>query len=105
MNYQHQYMLIHVHIQDIGVKKVKRIKDSEEAAPMNVTGQSIRDARLAAKLTQKQLSAKLETLAVYVCRGSVSRIETGERIVTDVELQAIAEVLHVRIETLFPGKN
>ena len=72
---------------------------------MNVTGRNIRDARLAANLTQKQLSDKLETLAVYVCRGSVSRIESGERIVTDLELQAIAEILHVSIESLFPERD
>lgn len=87
------------------VKKVKRIKDSEGSTPMNITGQNIRDARLAANLTQKQLSDKLETLAVYVCRGSVSRIESGERIVTDLELQAIAEILHVSIESLFPKRD
>ncbi|MDD3410344.1 MAG: helix-turn-helix transcriptional regulator [Eubacteriales bacterium] len=72
---------------------------------MNITGRNIRDARLAANLTQKQLSDKLETLAVYVCRGSVSRIESGERIVTDLELQAIAEILHVSIESLFPKRD
>ena len=84
---------------------MKRIKDSEGSMAMNITGRNIRAARLAAKLTQKQLSEKLETLAVYVCRGSVSRIESGERIVTDLELQAIAHILHVRIEALFPEKE
>ena len=105
MIFRHQYMLFRVQFQDIGVKKMKRIKDSEGDAPMNITGRNIRDARLAANLTQKQLSEKLETLAVYVCRGSVSRIESGERIVTDLELQAIADVLHIRIEALFPEKD
>ena len=84
---------------------MKRIKDSEGSAPMNITGRNIRDARLAAKLTQKQLSDKLETQAVYVCRGSVSRIESGERIVTDFELQAIADILHISIESLFAQKG
>lgn len=80
---------------------MKRIKNEAASTPMNITGRNIRDKRLAARLTQKQLSEKLETMAVYVCRGSVSRIESGERIVTDIELQAIAEVLHVSIESLF----
>ena len=80
---------------------MKRIKDEASSTLMNITGQSIRKKRLAAHLTQRQLSEKLETMAVYVCRGSISRIESGERIVTDIELQAIAEVLHVSIESLF----
>ncbi len=94
-------MLFHVQNQDMVVKKVKRIKNEAASTLMNITGRNIRDKRLAARLTQKQLSEKLETMAVYVCRGSVSRIESGERIVTDIELQAIAEVLHVSIESLF----
>ncbi len=98
-------MLFHVQNQDMVVKKVKRIKDEAASARMNITGRNIRDKRLAAHLTQKQLSEKLETMAVYVCRGSVSRIESGERIVTDIELQAIAEVLHVSIESLFAKKD
>lgn len=84
---------------------MKRIKDSEGSTSLNITGQNIRAARLKANLTQKQLSAKLETLAVYICRGSVSRIESGERVVTDIELQAIAEILHVSIASLFRKRD
>lgn len=84
---------------------MKRLKDSEIITQMNITGRNIRTARLAANLTQKQLSEKLETMAVYVCRGSVSRIESGERVVTDIELQAISEILHVSIDQLFIRKQ
>lgn len=98
-------MLHHVQIQDMAVKIVKRLKDSEIITQMNITGRNIRAARLAANLTQKQLSEKLETMAVYVCRGSVSRIESGERVVTDIELQAISEILHVSIDQLFIRKQ
>ena len=71
---------------------------------MNVTGRNIRLARERARLTQKELSIKLETMAVYVCRGSISRIESGARIVTDIELQAIAEILNVPVQALFEGE-
>ena len=84
---------------------MKRIKDDAAASKMNLSGGNIRTARIAAHLTQKQLSEKLETMAIYVCRGSVSRIESGERIVTDIELRAIAEILNVSIESLFPPKD
>ena len=82
---------------------MKRIVDEQRQQRMNITGQNIRRAREKAKLTQKELSIKLETLAVYVCRGSLSRIENGSRIVTDIELQAIADILHISIDSLFTG--
>lgn len=47
------------------------------------------------------LSNKLETLAIYICRGSISRIEDRQRTVTDIELYGLAEILGVSIENLF----
>lgn len=88
-------------MQDMAVKKMKRLKDPSLRQPMNITGANIRAARLRAGLTQRQLSERLETLAVYICRGSLSRIEGGERIVTDFELKALSEVLKTPVERLF----
>lgn len=80
---------------------MKRIIDSELHLGTNITGKNIRRLRKLRGFSQAQLSAKLETLAVYVCRGSISRIENGSRFVTDIELQAFAEVLDVSIEDFF----
>lgn len=80
---------------------MKRIRDEESQKTLNICGKNIRKARLAAHLTQRQLSEKLETMAIYICRGSVSRIESGDRIITDIELKAIAHILNVSIESLF----
>lgn len=52
-------------------------------------------------MSQKQLSDQLELLAIYVCRGSISRIEDKQRTVTDIELYGIAKVLGVSIPDLF----
>lgn len=92
-------------------RKMKRIKESDitgegkqniaGAAKQNITGAAIKRKREAAGLTQMQLSQQLETKAIYVCRGSVSRIENGSRIVSDIELKGIAEILKVPIEDLF----
>ena len=77
---------------------MKRIIDSEN---LNITGNRIKEARIKAGLSQKQLSERLELLAVYTCRGSVSRIENGRRAVTDIELDAISRVLNVSLDYLF----
>lgn len=75
-----------------------RIIDGTE---MNLIGDNLRKLRKKKKLSQQLLSNKLELLGVYVCRGSVSRIEDKSRTVTDIELYAIAQVLDVEITDLF----
>lgn len=77
-----------------------RIIDGTE---MNMIGKNVRKLRKQKKMSQQALSNKLELLGVYVCRGSVSRIEDQSRTVTDIELYAIADVLGVGIEELFTG--
>ena len=79
-----------------------RIIDSEKC---NITGECIKEARQNAGLSQKELSARLEIKAVYVCRGSISRIESGVRTVTDIELDAISEELGVSLNFLFGREN
>ena len=68
---------------------------------MNMVGKRIRELRVAKGLSQQALSEKLETLAIYVCRGSVSRVEDQLRTVTDIELYGFAKVLEVDISDLF----
>ncbi len=75
-----------------------RIIDGEK---MNMIGGNVRKIRKKKKMSQQYLSNQLELLGVYVCRGSVSRIEDYSRTVTDIELFAIAEVLQVDIKDLF----
>ncbi len=60
-----------------------RIIDGSE---MNLVGKNVKKLRKQRKMTQRELSEKLELLGVYVCRGSVSRIEERVRTVTDIEL-------------------
>lgn len=77
---------------------MKRIINTENS---NIIGERIKAARIKAGLSQQQLSNKLELMAVYVCRGSVSRIENGERAITDIEIDAISKVLNVSLDYLF----
>jgi transcriptional regulator with XRE-family HTH domain len=76
-----------------------RIIDGEKN---NIVGQQVRYFRKKRKYSQKELSIRLETLAIYVCRGSISRIEDGSRTVTDIELFGLASVLGTSIESFFP---
>lgn len=69
---------------------------------MNMVGDRVRELRLIRKMSQQTLSNKLEMLAIYICRGSISRIEDKQRTVTDIELFGLAKVLNVSVEELFP---
>lgn len=68
---------------------------------MNMVGDQVRKLRILKKMSQQTLSNKLEMMAIYICRGSISRIEDRQRTVTDIELYGLAKVLGVSIEELF----
>ncbi len=75
-----------------------RIIDSKEK---NLVGARVREIRIAKGLSQQALSNKLETMAIYICRGSVSRIEDRQRTVTDIELYGLSKALDVSVSDLF----
>lgn len=51
---------------------MKLVLDSKER---NIAGFRVKTARLQNKMTQKELSVKLETLAIYIDRASISKLE------------------------------
>ena len=52
-----------------------------EGKQKNIIGSKLKELRIKKGLTQQQLSNKLETMAIYICRGSISRIEEKQRTV------------------------
>ena len=72
-----------------------------EGTRKNLIGEKVKMLRKEKNLSQQQLSDRLETLAIYICRGSISRIEDGSRTVTDIELYGLAHVLGVSIDIFF----
>ncbi len=68
---------------------------------MNLVGDKVRKLRIEKGMSQQTLSNKLEMLAIYICRGSISRIEDRQRTITDIELYGLSKVLGVPIEQLF----
>ncbi len=75
-----------------------RIIDGEK---MNLVGKNVRKFRIEQKMSQRELSVKLETIAVYICRGSISRIEDQTRTVSDIELYGLSKILNKPIESFF----
>ena len=70
----------------------------------NIIGDSVRAFRKSAKLTQKQLAAKIQLLGYEFDRLTILRIESGDRFIADYEVQALAKGLGVEIQELFDIK-
>lgn len=66
----------------------------------NICGERVRMARLAKRISQETLAAKMQTLGVNIAQDAISNIEAGRRLVMDYELRAFATVLQVPIEEL-----
>lgn len=70
----------------------------------NASGEQVRAVRERSGLSQEQLAAKLQLAGLNLNQKAVSRIETGDRIVADFELEYLADALGVTIYNLL-GKE
>ena len=75
-----------------------RIYDFE--GKKNISGDRIHQARTTMRLSQADLAARMQGNGVGIEREAVSKIETGDRFVTDYELMVFAKVLGVSVEWL-----
>ena len=71
----------------------------------NISGDRIHQARTAMRLSQADLAARMQVNGVTIEREAISKIETGDRFVTDYELMVFAKVLNVSIEWLVGQKQ
>lgn len=66
----------------------------------NISGANVREARQRAGLSQEQLAYKIHIAGLDITQKAISRIETGDRIVADYELQYLADALETSILNL-----
>jgi len=72
----------------------------------NITGNKVRTARESLGLSQEQLAAKIQLAGLNnITQKTISRIETGDRIVADYELIYLAEALEVTVYWLLGIKK
>ncbi|WP_076003629.1 helix-turn-helix domain-containing protein [Dehalogenimonas formicexedens] len=71
----------------------------------NLVGKRVREARLAAKppVTQEDLVARLQIQGLDLNQTMISKIERGQRSVSDYELLALAKALKVKAAWLLEG--
>ena len=69
----------------------------------NVVGPKIREARhrTGRSITQAQLAARLQAIGVDLDPSAISRIESGNRLITDIEILGVCQVLKISIASVF----
>ena len=68
---------------------------------MNIVGENIKKIRENNGWTQEQLAAKCHLLEWNISRGTLAKIESNVRGVSDKEVKLFSIVLKVKIEELF----
>ena len=76
----------------------KRLKFGSEK---NIVGRRLKDLREKSGMTQRELSEKFQLAGYDMDRNVITRMETNQRYITDIEIQAICEVFHVSYNFLF----
>lgn len=71
-------------------------------AKLNIIGPQVRQLRERKGWSQDQFAVKLQLAGWDTSQDSVSRLETQDRRVPDVELFVLADVLNAKMEDLFP---
>lgn len=71
----------------------------------NAIGPALRAAREEKGLSQAELAAKLQLYGWDVGRTTWTKIELGERTITDCELLAVADVLSLNLDALAAGAD
>ena len=66
----------------------------------NIVGARVTEARLAQGMKQVELLAKLQLAGVDMSVPALSVLEGQKRMVSDIELSALADILHVSVDGL-----
>lgn len=76
--------------------------NNQNGAQANVVGAHLRKFRIAAGLTQNQLSELCTNRGLKLPRGTLAKIECQIRFIKACELFVIAKILNVPVEKFYP---
>ncbi len=75
-----------------------------ETGKKNLISEHLIELRKRQNLSQRALAYQLQLAGYDMDKNIITRIETGKRYVTDMELKALCEVLDVTYGCLIDGK-
>lgn len=98
-------MLKSIRIWDITITGGSGVKKFDYNGRKNICGNRVRCLRTARRWSHAALAAKMQTQGVIMEQDVVSKIESGDRLVTDYEVRAFAAVFGVAFETLIEDEE
>lgn len=79
-------------------------KPRGEDGQKNLVGLRLKVLRARDGLSQRGLAQKLQLIGMDLDKNAITRIETNQRYVTDLELRALAQVFRVSYQYLIDGE-
>lgn len=70
---------------------------------LNAVDIRIKEYRIKAKMTQKELAEKLQLYGIDLNKNSLQKIEKGDRIIKEYELAVFCEILNVSPDVMLAG--
>ncbi len=78
-------------------------KPRSTSGEKNLISKNLIELRRRNNLSQRELAYRLQLAGYDMDKNVITRIETNQRYVTDIELVAFSEVLHVPFDYLIRG--
>lgn len=77
-------------------------KNKSSSGTNNICGKKIQLLRkqLSPKVSQRAFAEQLQLKGIDLDKNAIQRIEAGKRFVTDIELKAFSQILHVTADEL-----
>lgn len=75
-------------------------KPTSISGKKNLISQNLIEIRKQKGLSQRALARDLQLAGYDIDKNVITRIETGKRYVTDIELAALCKVLHINMDVL-----
>ncbi len=79
-------------------------KPRAKSGEKNLVSRQLIELRRQNHYSQRDLAYRLQLAGYDMDKNVITRIETNQRYVTDVELKALSEVFHVSYDYLIEGK-
>lgn len=78
-------------------------KNKSKDGKLNLCGTAIAQLRKERGLSQRELADHLQLLSLDLNKNAIQQIESGQRFVTDIELEVFADFFNITADKLLKG--
>ena len=66
----------------------------------NIAGLKVAEPRKGLRISQRELSDRLNVIGLNIDKNAVQRMESGQRFITDIEIISLAKIFGITVEEL-----